>query len=337
MTPAIPPSARELLQEARATAREVREAQATRAYAHPSVEHVSLGRPLRAVIFLALWAAGTGLSLAAGLASGGIGGAGLAFPVGSVASLLVALWASRIVRIAAQWERGVILRLGRFHGLKGPGLMLVFPVFDNVRFVDTRLLTLDVPHQQVITRDNVPVQVDGVIFFLVKDPERAVITVQDYRYAISQYAQAALRDVIGSMTLDELLSERDQIQARIAEVVESRAGAWGIHVDSIRLLDINMPEDLKRMMSRQASAEREKRATITKAEGDRDAALNLAQAAETMARSSGAMQLRTLQTLDGLGSSPSNTVVIAVPVEVLELARVLARTLGSEPPAGGRS
>jgi regulator of protease activity HflC (stomatin/prohibitin superfamily) len=325
----VPPNrlmeAKQLVQEARASAREAREER----YARPSFEHVSLGRPLRVVIFLVVWALGTGLSAAVGLGSGGIAGASLALPIGFVFSLVLATWLSRIVRIAAQWERGVVLRLGRYHGLKGPGLMLVFPVFDNVRFVDTRLLTLDVPHQQVITRDNVPVQVDGVIFFMVKDPERAVITVQDYRYAISQYAQASLRDVIGSMTLDELLSERDQIQAKIAQVVESRASAWGIHVDSIRLLDINMPEDLKRMMSRQASAEREKRATITKAEGDRDAALNLAQAADTMNRSSGAMQLRTLQTLDGLGSSPSNTVVIAVPVEVLELAKVVARKMGS--------
>ena len=328
MAPIIPQQAKELLEEARATAREAREAQAAKALARPTFEHVSLGRPLRAVVFLVVWAVGTGLSAAIGLGSGGLAGASLALPVGFVISLIVAIWLSRIIRIAAQWERGVILRLGRYHGLKGPGLMLVFPVFDNVRFVDTRLLTLDIPHQQVITRDNVPVQVDGVIFFLVKDPERAVITVQDYRYAISQYAQASLRDVIGSMTLDELLSERDQIQAKIGEVVESRASAWGIHVDSIRLLDINMPEDLKRMMSRQASAEREKRATITKAEGDRDAALNLAQAADTMSGSSGAMQLRTLQTLDGLGSSPSNTVVIAVPVEVLEMAKAVAKKLG---------
>ncbi|MGZ6028685.1 MAG: SPFH domain-containing protein, partial [Myxococcaceae bacterium] len=167
-----------------------------------------------------------------------------------------------------------------------------------------------------------------VIFFQVRDPERAVITVQDYRFAVSQYAQASLRDVIGSMTLDELLSERDQIQSKIAAVVESRASTWGTHIDSIRLLDIDMPEDLKRMMSRQASAEREKRATITKAEGDRDAALNLAAAAATMAASPGAMQLRTLQSLDGLGSSPSNTVVIAVPVEVLELAKALAKARG---------
>jgi regulator of protease activity HflC (stomatin/prohibitin superfamily) len=329
MVPNISAQAKELLQEARASAREARDAQADRAYARPTFEHVSLGRPLRVVVFLLVWAVGTGAAAAIGLGSAGLVGVGLAFPVGSVLSLVVAIWVSRIIRIAAQWERGVILRLGRYHGLKGPGLMLVFPVFDNVRFVDIRLLTLDIPHQQVITRDNVPVQVDGVIFFMVKDPEKAVITVQDYRYAISQYAQASLRDVIGSMTLDELLSERDQIQGKIAQVVESRASAWGTHVDSIRLLDINMPEDLKRMMSRQASAEREKRATITKAEGDRDAAVNLAQAADTMARSIGAMQLRTLQTLDGLGSSPSNTVVIAVPVEVLELAKVVANKVGS--------
>jgi len=297
----------------------------SRAYARPVADHVSLGRGLRVVIFLVLWALGTALSVLLGLGTAGLPGAGVSLPVGVVVSFFVALYLSHIVRIAAQWERGVVLRLGKFHGLKGPGVVLIFPVMDSVRFVDTRLLTLDIPHQQVITRDNVPVRVDGVIFFLVKDPERAVITVQDYRFAVSQYAQASLRDVIGSMTLDELLSERDQIQSKIATVVESRASTWGTHIDSIRLLDIDMPEDLKRMMSRQASAEREKRATITKAEGDRDAALNLAAAAATMASSPGAMELRTLQTLDGLGSSPSNTVVLAVPVEVLELAKMLAR------------
>ncbi|HUM12497.1 MAG TPA: slipin family protein [Myxococcaceae bacterium] len=299
--------------------------QGPRQFARPSVEHVSLGRGLRVVILLVLWAGGSFLSVLLGLGAGGLPGAGITLPLGVIVSFFVALYLSHVVRVAAQWERAVVLRLGKFHGLKGPGLMLIFPVMDTVRFVDTRLLTLDIPHQQVITRDNVPVRVDGVIFFQVRDPERAVITVQDYRFAVSQYAQASLRDVIGSMTLDELLSERDQIQSKIASVVESRASTWGTHIDSIRLLDIDMPEDLKRMMSRQASAEREKRATITKAEGDRDAALNLAAAAATMAASPGAMQLRTLQTLDGLGSSPSNTVVLAVPVEVLELAKVLSR------------
>ena len=296
-----------------------------RQFARPAVEHVSLGRGLRVVILLVLWAGGSFLGALLGLGAAGLPGAGITLPLGVIVSFFVALYISHVVRVAAQWERGVVLRLGKYHGLKGPGVMLIFPVMDTVRFVDTRLLTLDIPHQQVITRDNVPVRVDGVIFFTVKDPERAVITVQDYRFAVSQYAQASLRDVIGSMTLDELLSERDQIQSKIAAVVESRASTWGTHIDSIRLLDIDMPEDLKRMMSRQASAEREKRATITKAEGDRDAALNLAAAAATMASSPGAMQLRTLQTLDGLGSSPSNTVVLAVPVEVLELAKVLSR------------
>lgn len=287
--------------------------------------HVSLGRPLRTALFMVIWIVGTLLAMGIGGASGGTAGASLAFPVGVVVSLLLATWLSRIPRVAAQWERGVVLRLGKFHGLKGPGLMLVFPVVDNVQFIDTRLLTLDIPNQQVITRDNVPVAIDGVLFFTVRDPKQAVTTVQDYRFAIRQYAQAALRDVLGSMTLDELLSERDKIQARIAETVESRSKAWGIHVDSIRLLDINMPEDLKRMMSRQASAEREKRATITKAEGDAEAAANLSAAAATMAASPGAMQLRTLQSLDGLGSGPSNTVVLAVPVEVLDLVRRLGQ------------
>lgn len=311
----------------------------------PKSDHVSLGGPLRAAVFFVIWLGGALLGFLFGSASGGFAGAPFGAIVGGAIAFIVALWAHRIPRIAAQWERAVILRLGKFYGLKGPGVLLVFPIVDTVRFIDTRLLTLEIPHQQVITRDNVPVMIDGVLFFLVRDPKTAVVTVQDYRYAISQYAQASLRDVIGSMTLDELLSERDQIQARLASVVEERTRAWGIHVDAIRLLDINMPEDLKRMMSRQASAEREKRATITKAEGDRDAALNLASAAETMARSPGAMQLRTLQTLDGLGSSPSNTVVMAVPVEVLDLAHKISQALSeragrqgpasSTPPAGG--
>ncbi|MCK6514703.1 slipin family protein [Myxococcota bacterium] len=273
-------------------------------------EHVSLGGGLRLVIFFGIF----GLSCGLGLLVGGP----LALPFVATLGFFVALWASRILRVAAQWERGVVLRLGKLHKIDGPGVMYIFPVMDNVRFVDTRTLTLDIPHQQVITKDNVPVQVDGVLFFRVDDPEKAVTTVQDYRFAISQYAQASLRDVIGGMSLDELLSERDQIQASIEQMVEAHSTSWGIHIDSIRLLDINMPEDLKRMMSRQASAEREKRATITKAEGDRDAALNLAAAATTMATSPGAMQLRTLQTLDGLGSSPSNTVILAVPVEIME-------------------
>lgn len=283
----------------------------------------SLDRGLRVAVFLGAWLLSSVLGVVIGGAIGGGPGASAGLVVGLVPGFFVALWAANVVRVAAQWERAVVLRLGRFNGVKGPGLIFVFPVADNVQLIDTRLLTMSIPHQQVITRDNVPVTIDGALFFEVRDPQRACIAVQDYKSAIMRYAQASLRDVAGQMSLDELLSERDKIQAQIAQVVESRSTAWGIHVEAIRLLDINMPEDLKRMMSRQASAEREKRATITKAEGDREAALNLAAAAETMAKSPGAMQLRTLQSLDGLGSSPSNTVVLAVPIEVLELAKSL--------------
>lgn len=305
--------------EAAATAREVLAMRQTIAATQPSLD-----RGLRVAVFLGTWF----FTVVAGVLVGGLIGSGPGASAGLVIGLMfgtvLAAWASQVIRVAAQWERAVLLRLGKFKEVKGPGVMFVFPVLDNVRIVDTRLLTMSIPHQQVITRDNVPVTIDGALFFEVRDPEKACISVQDYRSAIMQYAQASLRDVAGQMSLDELLSERDKIQAQIANVVESRSTAWGIHVEAIRLLDINMPEDLKRMMSRQASAEREKRATITKAEGDREAALNLAAAAHTMAASPGAMQLRTLQSLDGLGSSPSNTVVLAVPVEVLELAKSLA-------------
>lgn len=305
--------------EAAATAREVLAMRQTIAATQPSLD-----RGLRAAVFLGTWFFAVVIGVVIGGLIGSGPGASAGLVIGIMFGAVLAAWASQVIRVAAQWERAVLLRLGKFKEVKGPGVMFVFPVLDNVRIVDTRLLTMSIPHQQVITRDNVPVTIDGALFFEVRDAEKACISVQDYRSAIMQYAQASLRDVAGQMSLDELLSERDKIQAQIANVVESRSTAWGIHVEAIRLLDINMPEDLKRMMSRQASAEREKRATITKAEGDREAALNLAAAAHTMAASPGAMQLRTLQSLDGLGSSPSNTVVLAVPVEVLELAKSLA-------------
>ena len=160
-----------------------------------------------------------------------------------------------------------------------------------------------------------------MLFFRVVEAALAVTRVQDFRFAVFQYARTSLRDVVGQMTLDELLSEREQIEATIGSHVEKDTRAWGLHVESIRMEDIDMPEELKKMMSRQASAEREKRANITKAEGDRDAAVNLAQAARTMQESPGAMQLRTLQTIDGLGPTASNTVVLAVPIEIMELVR----------------
>jgi regulator of protease activity HflC (stomatin/prohibitin superfamily) len=228
------------------------------------------------------------------------------------------------IKMAAQWERAVVFRMGKYSSIKGPGLFFIVPLVDQARFIDTRVLTLDIPAQQVITKDNVPVRINGVLFFQVANVADAIIKVQDYRYAISQYAQTSLRDVIGQMTLDQLLGEREEIGKAIEANVEKDTKDWGLEVKGIRIQDIDMPEELKKMMSRQASAEREKRATITKAEGDRDAATNLAAAARTMAESPGAMQLRTLQTIDGLGPSASNTVVLAVPVDVMETMKGLA-------------
>lgn len=234
------------------------------------------------------------------------------------------------IRIIPQWENGVRFRLGRLKDTLSPGLRFVVPLFDSVHRIDMRILTLDIPKQQVITKDNVPVTINGVVYFKVVEPQTAIIKVQDYVYAVSQYAQTALRDVVGGLSLDQVLGERAQLGKDIEEIVEKASKNWGIEVTDIKLQDIDMPEDLKRLMSRQASSEREKRATIIKAEGDRMAAENLAKAAETMARSPGAMQLRTLQTLDGLGPTASNTVVIAIPVEVMDLARNLDKVFGGK-------
>jgi regulator of protease activity HflC (stomatin/prohibitin superfamily) len=256
--------------------------------------------------------------------------------VGGIMSLLIGRWspglgflfgfawlfldfvAASAIRLAAQWEKAVIFRLGKYHTIKGPGLFTVIPLIDEVRKIDTRVLAVSIPQQQVITRDNVPVTIDGVLFFRVTNAADAIVMVQDYRFVVSQYAQTSLRDVIGQMTLDQLLTDRENIAKAIEQHVEKDTKGWGLEVTGLRIQDIDMPEELKRMMSRQASAEREKRATITKAEGDRDAAINLAIAAKTMAASPGAMQLRTLQTIDGLGPTASNTVVLAVPIEILE-------------------
>jgi regulator of protease activity HflC (stomatin/prohibitin superfamily) len=288
-----------------------------RQYAQPGGVHVSLGWPIRLI-------AGTALTLILGLAVLAL--FGLPAP-GHLTSLVVFAIGVAIIsvlvvgiRVAAQWEQGVVLRLGRFAGLRGPGLFYIVPGLEHVLFVDRRLLTLDIPGQKAITKDNVPVQIDGALFFQVHDPARVVIDVQDYRFATAQYAQAALRDTVGGLSLDELLAEREQIQNTLGTILEQRLQALGVHIESVRLLDVDVPEDLKRMMSRQASAEREKRATITKAEGDKLAAMNLSEAAATMLHSPGAMQLRTLQTIDGLGSSPSNTVLL-MPVELVELVR----------------
>lgn len=232
------------------------------------------------------------------------------------------------IKILQQYQTGVVFSLGKLDRTIGPGLNFIFPFVEGVRVLDMRVITTDIPRQQAITKDNVPVTINGVLFFKVEDATKAIINVQDYTYAVSQYAQTALRDVIGQTSLDEVLAERQQIGDQIEQIVDKESKNWGISVTNIKMQDIDMPEDLKRLMSRQASSEREKRATIIKAEGDRMAAENLAKAAEIMATRPGAMQLRTLQTIDGLGPTASNTVVIAVPVEIMDALAAFHRMKG---------
>lgn len=221
-------------------------------------------------------------------------------------------------KVVNQYEQGLTFTLGKYTGVKQPGLRFLVPVFQRMVRVDMRIRTLDVMKQQIMTKDNVPVHVNAAIFFKVENPEQAIIQVQDYAYAITQYAQTALRDVIGGKSLDTLLVERQEIGDAIKKLVDNETSGWGLDVQAIKIQDIEVPDDLKRIMSRQAAAEREKRANIIKSEGDKEAAKNLADAAKIMEKSKGAMQLRTLQTLDGLGPQSSNTVVMALPVEVLE-------------------
>jgi regulator of protease activity HflC (stomatin/prohibitin superfamily) len=295
---------------------------AERVYAEHRQGHVSLGGSLRGILFIVPVAV-VALVLFLTVWRGSDAAKVVAIVIEVLFAIAWGIFVSGI-RVAAQWERGVVLRLGKFQSIRGPGIMYIIPFVENVRFVDLRLLTLNIPSQQVITKDNVPAAIDGVLYFLVSDAEKAVIHIQDYAFAVAQYAQATLRDVVGGLSLDELLSEREQIQKRIAEIVEEHIKGWGLHLDSIRLQDIEMPEDLKRIMSRQASAEREKRATITKAEGDRIAATNLAAAAAIMEQTPGAMRLRTLQTIDSLGAGPANTVVM-FPMELTDAIKGLVK------------
>jgi regulator of protease activity HflC (stomatin/prohibitin superfamily) len=192
--------------------------------------------------------------------------------VAGAVGIVLAAFIGGAVKVANQWERAIVLRLGKFQGTRGPGLFWIVPIIDRVRLVDMRILAEDIRRQEVITRDNVPVLIDGVLFFKVVNVESAVMRIQDYGWGVTRLAQTALRDVVGGVTLDDLLAERERIGNMVQEVVEKQAQEWGLEVTGIRLQDIGMPEELKKIMSRQAAAEREKRATITKAEGDRLAA-----------------------------------------------------------------
>lgn len=220
------------------------------------------------------------------------------------------------IKIIDQYERGIVLTLGTYSYTLEPGLRIVVPVFQRVIKVDIRITTSDIPQQEVITKDNVPVGINAVVYFQVTKPEDAVLKIQDYTYAVTQYAQTALRDVIGGVELDSLLTERQTIAEEIKKIVDSETTDWGVDVTSIKIQDIELPADMKRAMAKQAEAERERRATIIRSQGELSASENLKKAMENMS-ASGAISLRTLQTIEATTANPANTVVFALPTEVL--------------------
>lgn len=237
----------------------------------------------------------------------------LLFPI--IIFLFIILLAS--IKIITQYERGVKFTLGKYSGIMNPGLNILIPVIQNFRRIDVRIKTIDIPKQEVMTKDNVPVRVNAVVYFKVDDPTKSVLEVQDYIFATAQIAQTALRDIVGGISLDSLLVKRDEIASEIKIVVDKETDPWGIDVTTIKMQDIELPQDMKRVMAKQAEAEREKRAVIIKAEGEVVASNNLAKAAKTLSASPGALHLRTLNTLNDLSSDQSNTVIFAIPIEIL--------------------
>ncbi len=216
-----------------------------------------------------------------------------------------------------EYERGVKFTMGRFSSLMMPGWRIVVPVFQTHKKVDMRVKAVDVPDQKAITKDNISVTVNAVIYYKVSSAEKAIIEVENFRYAISQFAQTTMRNIVGEATLDEILAKRDQIADRIREIVDLETDNWGLKVQNVELKDVSLPEDMERTIAKQAEAERERRAVIIKAEGEVVAAENMAKAAKTLSDSTGALHLRTLQSLNDLSSDQSNTVVFALPLEIL--------------------
>jgi regulator of protease activity HflC (stomatin/prohibitin superfamily) len=231
--------------------------------------------------------------------------------------ILAVAIAVAILRQVDQYERGVMFLMGRYTGLKGPGWRVVIPVFQQMRKVDLRVKAVDVPQQQAITKDNIAVGVNAVIYYKVAEADKAVLAVEDFFFAVSQLAQTTMRNVVGEVELDELLAGRDRVSERIRQIVDHASDAWGIKVDNVELKDVILPNEMERTIAKQAEAEREKRAVIIKAQGELIAADNMAKAAAILSSSTGALHLRTLQSINDLSSDQSNTVIFALPVEIL--------------------
>jgi len=228
------------------------------------------------------------------------------------------------IRQINEYERGILFSRGKFAKIMKPGWRLVFPIINSYKKVDIRTKAVDVPEQEAITRDNVSIKINAVLYYKVFDASKAVLAVQNYNYAVSQLAQTTMRNIVGSVSLDELLTEREKLSAEICKIVDQETDPWGIKVENVELKDVALPEEMKRVIAKVAEAEREKQAVITKAAGEVEAANNLAQAANIMGTTPGALHLRTLSTLNDLSSDQSNTVVFAVPIEGLEALKGIA-------------
>ncbi len=226
------------------------------------------------------------------------------------------LFLSMAVKILNEYERGVIFRLGRVIGTKGPGLILLIPIVDRMIKVDLRTVTMDVPPQDVITRDNVSVKVNAVVYFRVMDPTKAVVEVENYMYATSQLAQTTLRSVCGQAELDQLLSEREHINSQLQEILDKHTDPWGVKVSTVEVKHIDLPEEMKRAMAKQAEAERERRAKVINAEGEYQAATKLSQAAHIISEFPVALQLRYLQTLAEIATESNSTTIFPIPLEL---------------------
>ncbi|MFA0750714.1 MAG: hypothetical protein SLRJCFUN_001117 [Candidatus Fervidibacter sp.] len=234
-----------------------------------------------------------------------------------VVIVLAVVLISQSIRIVYEWERGVVFRLGRFNRILPPGIQFIIPIIERAIKVDLRVFVVDVPKQEIITKDNVTVKVNAVVYFRVMDPAAALTRVENYLYATQQVAQTTLRDVVGQSELDELLSHREELNQRLQRIIDAATDPWGIKVDMVAIKDVELPDAMKRAMARQAEAERERRAKVIHAQGEYQAAETLAQAAEIMGRHPGSLQLRFLQTLTEVATERSTIVVMPVPIDIL--------------------
>jgi len=220
------------------------------------------------------------------------------------------------IKVINQYERGVVLTLGKYTGIRQPGLRIVVPIFQRIIKVDIRSTPIDVPKQEIITKDNVTVNVDAVVYLRVIDASKAVLETTNYVYATSQFAQAALRDVTGNADMDELLSKREEISQKIKEIVDAETDKWGIDVENVKVQNIELPQDMKRAMAKQAEAERERRAVIITADGEKAAAQAVADAAQMLSKVPGGINIRTLQTLEKISVEPSQKTLVVLPSEL---------------------